>query len=135
MTIAEFEQAFEDLDMRIRKLLAETPEQLLFVRPHAKELSVGEKILRSAAAVEQVAGGLTTRLWDDPFEWTLPEKLHSKPLILDYLDEVDEARRRAFGFFRSNDDLQRSIPAPAELKTIGAILSQALMRSDDVLGD
>ena len=37
--------------------------------------SCGEYILRSAAAVEQTFGGITTRLWDDPFEWTLPEAL------------------------------------------------------------
>jgi hypothetical protein len=32
-----------------------------------------EQILRSARIVEQVSGGITANLWDDPFEWTLPE--------------------------------------------------------------
>ncbi|MCV4777710.1 hypothetical protein OFM21_33535, partial [Escherichia coli] len=47
-------------------------------------LSTGEYLLRAAAAVEQTAGGITRRLWDDPFEWTLPEKLSTKELVAEY---------------------------------------------------
>ena len=50
------------------------------------------RLLRSAAAVEQTFGGITTRLWDDPFEWTLPEKLSSTDLLIGYLNEVEQTR-------------------------------------------
>ena len=69
-------------------------------------------ILRSAAAVEQTFGGITTRLWDDPFEWTLPEALSTNELILNYLNETEETRRKCFAFFASDEDLRREIPAP-----------------------
>ena len=36
---------------------------------------LGEHIVRSAGAVEQTFDGITANLWDDPFEWTLPENL------------------------------------------------------------
>jgi len=73
-----------------------------------------------------MAGGITTRLWDDPFEWTLREKLHNKALIEDYLREVEESRMRAFSFLRTDSDLKRLTPAPAQLKTIEAILRNTL---------
>lgn len=73
-----------------------------------------------------MAGGITTRLWDDPFEWTLPEKLHNKALIGDYLKEVEESRLRAFAFLHSDADLSRQTPAPTQLKTIESILRDTL---------
>ena len=33
----------------------------------------------SAGTIEQTFGGITANLWDDPFEWTLPETLHRSP--------------------------------------------------------
>lgn len=61
--------------------------------------SVGEYIIRSASVVEQAFGGITTRLWDDPYEWTLPEKLATSELIGQYLDDVDASRKRD-GFYQ-----------------------------------
>jgi hypothetical protein len=55
-----------------------------------------ENLVRSAAAIEQMCGGLTANLWDDPFEWTLPETLSNADRVIEYLDEVDLARKRAF---------------------------------------
>ena len=48
-----------------------------------------EDLVRSAAAIEQMCGGLTANLWDDPFEWTLPETLSNADRVVEYLDEVD----------------------------------------------
>ena len=77
-----------------------------------------------------MAGGITTRLWDDPFEWTLPEKLYNEALIEDYLDEVEESRLRAFSYLRTDEDLDRQTPAPTQLITIEAILRNTLAIAD-----
>ncbi len=55
-----------------------------------------ENLVRSAAVIEQMCGGLTSNLWDDPFEWTLPETLSNADRVVEYLSEVDLARERAF---------------------------------------
>src|SRR5213595_2348416 len=74
---------------------------------------VGEMILRSAAVVEQTFGGLTANLWDDPFEWTLPETLATRASIVGYLSEVETTRERAFSSFRKDADLSRLIALPS----------------------
>jgi hypothetical protein len=129
LTIAEFEKAFARLDRAIREVLSEMPDDRLYIRPDSRTLSRGENLLRAAAAVEQMAGGITTRLWDDPFEWTLPEKLNTRNLILEYLDEVEGSRRRAFAFLRSDEDLHRMIPAPQDLVSLEELLADTLRRA------
>ncbi|MFZ1701782.1 MAG: hypothetical protein WBO10_13960 [Pyrinomonadaceae bacterium] len=96
--------------------------------------SCGEFLLRSAAMVERSFGGITTRLWDDPFEWTLPEKLSDRASILQYLDEVAETRSAGFAFFSSDADLTRSIPAPEELTPIIAVLLETLGMAEHFQG-
>jgi hypothetical protein len=96
--------------------------------------TVGEYVLRSAAAVEQTFGGITTRLWDDPFEWTLPEKLHCVDLVKEYLDEVDLTRAEGIAFIANDDSLSRSIPAPVNIVPISHILIDAVARSEHYLG-
>src|SRR5690242_3650361 len=97
--LAAFEQQFRSIDGRSRTLLDKLTEYRLFQRPDNSQMSLapfscGECILRSAAAVEQTFDGLTTRMWDDPFEWTLPEKLSTRDAILQYLDEVEGTRKK-----------------------------------------
>jgi hypothetical protein len=75
--------------------------------------SCGEQILRCAAVVEQAFGGLTANLWDDPFEWTLPETLSTKDKMLEYLDEVEATRRRGFELFKTDHDLSKEIVTPS----------------------
>jgi hypothetical protein len=115
------------------------PPEKLYWQPREREAlfpvnSCGEYVLRAAAAVEQTFGGITTRLWDDPFEWTLPEALSTNELILNYLDEVEETRRKGFAFFSSDDDLRREIPAPERLKTIFQILLETIARAEHFQG-
>src|SRR5919107_5152363 len=74
--------------------------------------SCGEHLLRSAAAVEQTFGGITASLWDDPFEWTLPETLHTPALVEEYLSEVEATRCRGFALLRSDGDLSKEIAVP-----------------------
>jgi hypothetical protein len=71
-------------------------------------------------------GGITTRLWDDPFEWTLPEQLPIRNDVLDYLDEVEAGRKRAFAFFKDDDELYKLLPAPVKFRTLDAILTDTL---------
>lgn len=115
------------------------PPEKLYWQPRERAAlfpvnSCGEYLLRSAAAVEQAFGGITTRLWDDPFEWTLPEALSTPELILNYLVEVEKTRRKGFAFFASDDDLHRQMPAPERLKTIFQILLETIARAEHFQG-
>src|SRR3954463_7352072 len=98
-------------------LLALVPADRLYWQPRQSSgafpvYSCGEHLLRSAGAVEQTFGGITANLWDDPFEWTLPESLKTPASVAEYLNEVEATRRRGFAFFRSDEDLRKEIAAP-----------------------
>lgn len=121
--ISAFDRSFLKLDALSRELLAKAADEMLFTKPREiagsmAMFSCGEYVLRSAAMVEKTFGGITTRLWDDPFEWTLPEKLNDHKSILQYLDEVEATRVKGFSFFTSDVDLMREIPAPEKLTPI-----------------
>src|SRR3712207_5230460 len=92
--------------------------------------SCGEHLLRSAAAVEQTFGGITVNLWDDPFEWTLPEALPLPADVARYLEEAEATRRRAFEFLRSDEDLSKEIAAPAGgMRTLFSLAAETLARA------
>jgi hypothetical protein len=112
-------------------------EENFFKKPSGAglaRLSCGECLLRSAAMVEKTFGGITTRLWDDPFEWTLPEKLSTREAILDYMDEVEETRQRGFSYFQSDEDLSREIPSPELLRPLIDILLETLVLASHFQG-
>jgi hypothetical protein len=130
---------FERISERSRILVEHSPEDRLYwhpkVIPHSlAPFSFGEFIVRSAAMVEQSFGGITTRLWDDPFEWTLPEKLTTKQSVLSYLAEVDSASERGFAFLKGDADLDMQLPAPVELRSIFAILIDAIGNAEHFQG-
>ena len=75
--------------------------------------SIGESVLRAAAAIEQTFGGITANLWDDPFEWTLPEYLATPAKVQEHLGEVEATRKRAFSSFASDDCLLQHIAVPS----------------------
>lgn len=138
-TLSALNEQFRSLDQRSREFLDRVPEEILFRRPREiknsmSPFSCGEFLLRSAAMVERSFGGITTRLWDDPFEWTLPEKLSDRSRILQYLDEVAETRAAGFAFFSSDGDLARSIPAPEKLTPIISVLLETLGIAEHFLG-
>lgn len=111
------------------------PAKLLFRKPGpAAEFSFGELLLRSAGAVEQTFGGITARLWDDPFEWTLPEELSTNSKIIQYLEEVEATRQRGFTFFASDADLDKELPAPEKLRSILDLLLETLARAEHFQG-
>lgn len=114
--VNSFDQEFVRLDLRARSLVKATPFEIFYKAPETSVLnshSVGELVLRGAGVVEQTCGGLTANLWDDPFEWTLPETLSTPALISEYLDEVEQTRRNAFARFINDRDLEKLIATPA----------------------
>jgi len=137
--IESFDRAFHSLHQRSSELIGKLPDDLLFRKPRELKqtmamFSCGEYILRSAAAVEQTFGGITTRLWDDPFEWTLPEELASAERVKQYLAEVEATRVQGMKFFRSDAELMQQIPAPESLRPIFDILLDTIARAEHYQG-
>lgn len=133
------QKMFREHFSRMREALEKAPEEKLYERP--RELphsfvmfSMGEYLLRSAAAIEQVFLGITRKLWDDPFEWTLPEALNSKAAIEEYFNETAQVMEEGFTFIVSDEDLDKAMPSPEKLRTILEILVDALSRSEHHLG-
>ena|SRR5687767_6954357 len=134
-----FDERFARLHSRSVALIETIDAADLFRKPRdvsntMAAFSCGEYVLRSAATVEQTSGGIMVRLWDDPFEWTLPEKLSTVPLVIEYLDEVEATRRRAFTFIDSDDSLNKEIPAPESLRTIFELLLGSIALAEHYQG-
>jgi hypothetical protein len=137
--IASLDERFAALHRRSCEFAKIIPPDRLYFQPQhsahsAPVYSCGEYLLRSAGAVEQTCNGITAKLWDDPFEWTLPEALSTSEKILEYLNEVEETRARAFALFAADEDLQRELPAPEKMKTIFALLLETLARAEHYQG-
>lgn len=130
-----FDVQFARLHAASQALIRELPAEKLYWRPRESSrtfpvYSCGEHILRSAGTVERTFGGITTNLWDDPFEWTLPETLSTSALIADYLNEVEATRCRGFQLFRDDNDLMKEIAVPTgEMQTIIALLLDTIARA------
>ena len=93
-----------------------------------------ENLIRSAAVVEQTCGGLTSNLWDDPFEWTLPETLSNPDRIVEYLSEVDVARQRAFNSIKDDSALTKYISDPSGERLLISLLIETLVKASDFRG-
>lgn len=137
--IDSFDRQFSRLHRRSGELVEAVPLEKLYSQPRAlnqsfQMFSCGEYVLRSAGRVEQTFGGITAKLWDDPFEWTLPEELSTNEKILHYLREVEQTRAKGFAFFSSDEDLRREIPAPENLKTIFEILLETVAEAEHFQG-
>jgi len=137
--IDSFDRKFNEIHERSLLLLSMTDKADLYKRPRELPMSfamfsVGEYLLRSAAAIEQTFGGITTKLWDDPFEWTLPEKLTTTELVIDYVNESDSTRRRGMSFLDDDSALLKQIPAPSEIKPIFELLLGTVSRAEHFQG-
>lgn len=128
-SIEKLNAQFADLHTRWHELIADLRDESLYARPNGSADSCGEEVLRSAAIVEQSFGGLSANLWDDAFEWTLPETLNTPAKVLEYLDEVDATRRQAFESFKSDDDLAKEIMTPAGSSQLLPFLLDTLKRA------
>ena len=126
-------EEFTRLITNLKQLVNSITPDLLYRRPPA--VTIGENVLRSAATLEQTFGGLTANLWDDPFEWTLPESLSTAELVNEYLSEVDQARQRALASIASDEDLLRNISGPwDEPRALFAVLLETLVKASDYHG-
>ena len=138
--VRSLDAEFRRLHERSCALLRATPAERLYWQPRPSSgafpaHSCGEFLLRSAAVVEQTFGGVTANLWDDPFEWTLPETLPTPAHVEEYLHEAEQARLRAFALFRGDADLLKEIATPAAgMRTLCGLALDALVRASHYQG-
>jgi hypothetical protein len=137
--IDTFDLQFRSLHARSIELVGKIPPDKLFWQPVETHFqfpvnSFGANILRSSGKVEQTFNGISTRLWDDPFEWTLPEQLSTNELIAEYLHEVEVVRLKGFKLFQSDEDLLREFPAPVKMLTIFELLLETLTAAENFQG-
>lgn len=131
--VTHLEREFVALIENLKQLVNSVTADLLYRRP--PNVTIGENLLRSAAVLEQTFGGLTANLWDDPFEWTLPETLSTPELINEYLSEVEDVRRRAFKSIASDRELTKYISGPAgEPQQLFVLLVETLVKASDYHG-
>ncbi len=132
IVIESFDTEFERLHTRSCKLIETTPFAVLYGDSNVDidSASVGVFVLRSAGVVEQTCGGITSNLWDDPFEWTLPETLSTSARVIEYLGEVEETRKLAFACFSRDEDLLKKIATPSgEMRPLISLLLDTLVRA------
>lgn len=111
--VESLDRAFARLHANSCDIVRRTTIEQLY-EPRGEAPSIGESVLRSAAVVEQTFGGITANLWDDPFEWTLPEHLTTPAKVIEHLGEVEAVRARAFASFTDDSCLTKQIATPAE---------------------
>src|ERR1051325_990804 len=125
------DQQFTQLYDGGREVIRQLNSESIYRKPSpvSRSLSSGEHIVRSARIVEQTFGGITANLWDDPFEWTLPETLTTPESLLDYLREVDATRRRGFELIRTEADLTKEIMTASGPTQLLSLLLDTLVRA------
>ncbi|HSQ24059.1 MAG TPA: hypothetical protein VLN44_06610 [Pyrinomonadaceae bacterium] len=126
---AWFDREFLRLQSEWRELIRAIEPEKIYQRPSARGSSFGEYVVRSARAVEQTFGGITANLWDDPFEWTLPENLTTPEKLLEYFDEVGATRQRGFALFKNDEDLMKEVMTPSGKMQLASLLLDTLVRA------
>ena len=133
IVIELLDQQFDGLIESLRALTASVPSNLLYKQNTAT--SIGENILKSAGVIEQTFGGITANLWDDPFEWTLPETLSTEARVFEYLAEVTSLKNCAFVSFADDGMLLKVISTPSgEPCRLLELLLTTIVRASDYRG-
>jgi hypothetical protein len=137
--VRSLDEEFARLHDRSVALVRSVPPDQLYWQPSEPGglllASCGEHLLRSAAGVEQTFGGITATLWDDPFEWTLPETLSTPRLVEEYLLEVEATRRRGFALVKADAELVKEIAVPSGgMKSLAALFVETLARASHQQG-
>lgn len=137
--VQSLDREFARLHLRSCAVMTNTPGEILYSLTTSTETgsvpSVGENVLRCAAAVEQTFGGITSNLWDDPFEWTLPEYLTTSAKVIEHLAEVEMTRKRAFSSFDDDACLLKRVATPSgETRPLVELLLETLVRAADYQG-
>ena len=135
-TVNSLDREFARLHLSSCGVIENTAVEILYTVPAPTRVgslrSVGESVLRYAAAIEQTFGGITANLWDDPFEWTLPEHLSTPDKVADYLAEVEKTRKRAFSSFVDDACLLKHVALPTgETRPLIGLLLETLVRAAD----
>ena len=94
--VLEFENAFDGVLRNSERIVLERLFSDLFLNVESPKPCPGMLLIRSSAIIEQCFGGITTRLWDDPFEWTLAESFLRKEQVLDYFGDVEKVVAEGF---------------------------------------
>jgi hypothetical protein len=139
--VESLDREFARLHLNSCATIENTPVDILYMVPAraglsslnpVSQASVGESVLRCAAAIEQTFGGITANLWDDPFEWTLPEYLSTPQKIKDHLTEVESVRQRAFSSFDDDACLLKYVVLPSgETQPLTDLLLDTLRSAGD----
>jgi len=142
--VESLDREFARLHLRSCAVIENTPGETLYSittssgtgsLPSGSLPSVGENVLRCAAAIEQTFGGITSNLWDDPFEWTLPEYLSTPAKVIEHLAEVEETRKRAFSSFDGDACLLKHVATPSgETRPLVELLLETLVRAAEYQG-
>ena len=127
--ITWFDHEFQRLEHEWRELIGKLDDEHLYSQTSPDSPTCAERIVASARIVEQSFGGITANLWDDPFEWTLPETLTTTEKLRSYLDEVRDARTRGFALFKDDSDLLKTIMTPSGSTQILSLLLDTLVRA------
>jgi hypothetical protein len=136
--VESLDREFARLHVNSSAAIASAPVGALYLIPARagipsesnSTVSIGEGILRCAAAIERTFGGITSNLWDDPFEWTLPEYLSTPEKITAHLAEVEDVRKRAFASFADDECLLKHISMPSgETQPLIALLLETLVQA------
>lgn len=137
------EQEFASLLEGLTLFVGSVPPDLLYQNSQAPDSqgprilvpTVAEQVLKCAAVVEQTCGGLTANLWDDPFEWTLPETLSNADRIIEYIGEVNATRQRAFACFADDAALLKYVSVPSgKPRSLLSLLLDSLVRASSYQG-
>ncbi len=132
--VESLDREFVRLHLRSCAVIESTPGDILYSITTSKASgsrpSVAENVLRCAAAIEQTFGGITSNLWDDPFEWTLPEYLSTPAKVIEHLGEVEETRKRAFSSFADDTCLLKQVATPSgKTQPLVELLLETLVRA------
>ena len=107
------------------------PEDRLYWKPFdsanfIRVYSCGELISHIGGIVEYAFNGITSNLWEEPFEWITREALPTRSHIASYLEEVAQVRRMALTSVTDSDLPKRIYFPNATETTLGEILIRTL---------
>ena len=129
------DREFARLHVQSCEIIKQTSAQDLYKAQGQAAQSVGDAVLRCVAAIERTFGGITSSLWDDPFEWTLPEQLSTTAKIIDHLNEVEDLRRQAFVSFSDDSCLVKQVATPPDKsQPLIALLLETLAQAANYQG-
>jgi hypothetical protein len=124
-----FDREFTRLHSEWREFIEKPGAEAIYRPTSNRGRYAAELVVRSARVVEQTFGGITANLWDDPFEWTLPETLTTAEKVLSYFDEVEATRKRGFELFKSDEDLTKEVMTPSGKMQLASLLLDTLVRA------